>query len=140
LRAEIHWTLHLSKIWPCCRKRYQQSADTGEEIPTADKVVLLAKKILTDRRSLPGHVYQRLFKTFVMRRSDLPLGLTDRPSQDEEEDGGSSRRRRRDDAHSIIKIVTANLLEAKPNFAQTAALTFLTTTAVEAFLFDQIYP
>ena len=53
------------------RDRYEREADIvrtdEEEIPTADKVLLLVSRILNDRMSLPGHVYQQLLVAFRRR-------------------------------------------------------------------------
>ena len=114
------------------RERYQRDSDivqpTEEEIPTTEKVLLLASRILNDKSSVPGYVYRSLIETFKERCKEDVCAVDGVPC-----------RRRRDDAHAVIKHVTASLLEERPGFGHTAALTELTATAVEGFVFGQIY-
>lgn len=114
------------------RERYQRDSDilhpSEEEIPTTEKVLLLASRILNDKNSVPGHVYRYMIERFRERRAGEVLETEEGPS-----------RRRRDDAHAVIKHVTAALLEERPGFGHTATLTELTATAVEGFVFGQIY-
>ncbi|KAL7564410.1 hypothetical protein ACA910_002728 [Epithemia clementina (nom. ined.)] len=114
------------------RERYHRDSDivrpSEDEIPTTDKVLLLASRILNDKNSLPGHIYRSLVGTFEERCAADAFAPDGEPS-----------RRRRDDAHAVIKHVTTALLEERPGFGHTAALTELTATAVEGFVFGQIY-
>lgn len=59
------------------RDRYEREVDiveTGEdELAIADKVLLLASRILSNKESLPGHVYRKLIEAFRCRCSELNL-------------------------------------------------------------------
>jgi Vacuolar sorting protein 9 (VPS9) domain len=96
-----------------------------DEIPTTDKVLLLASRLLNDKTSLPGYVYRHFIQTFRDRC--------------EKTDTRDSPRMRRDDVHAIIKYVTATLLETRPGFGASPALTELTATAVESLVFGELY-
>ena len=113
------------------KARYRRDEDIvqqpEQDIPTQDKVLLLAGRILNDKSSLPGHVYRSLMDTFEKRCTE-PIETSDGPS-----------RRRRDDVHAVIKHVTATLLEVRPGFGHNKALTELTATAVEGFVFGRVY-
>ena len=124
----------LSDDGAAARQRYQRDTDivrpSEEEIPTPDKVLLLASRILNDKNSVPGHVYRYMIRTF-RERCDCEDGKAG--------NDGSPSRRCRDDAHAVIKHVTASLVEDHPGFGHNAALTELTATAVEGFVFGAIY-
>lgn len=100
--------------------------DEGE-IPTREKVLLLVSRILNDKTSLPGHVYRELINTYG-ERCELrgPLSLNES-------------RTRRDDAHAVIKHVTATLLDVRPEFSVSPAMTEMTASAVESLVFGQLY-
>lgn len=136
------------------RERYEREIDivnTDEnEIPTAEKVLLLVSRMLNDKESLSGHVYRQLiekFKERVASRGDLSeivkAATSSKPNLDEdrqeEESSMEEIRARRQDAHSVIKYVTATLLELRPAFATSPAVTEYTATAVEALVFGEIY-
>ena len=59
------------------RERYEREVDiveTGEdELAIADKVLLLASRILSNKDSLPGHVYRKLIEAFRSRCCDFNL-------------------------------------------------------------------
>jgi hypothetical protein len=137
-------------------ERYEREIDivnTDEnEIPTADKVLLLVSRILNDKDSLPGHVYRQLiekFKERVTSRGELSeiikVAARAKPIQGADEDRDDEEawmekiRARRQDAHSVIKYVTATLLELRPGFASSPSVTEYTATAVEALVFGELY-
>lgn len=51
----------------------------------------------------------------------------------------SNRRARRQDTHAVIKHVTATLLEVRPGFASSPAITEMSATAVESLVFGELY-
>lgn len=110
--------------------RYSRDQDiivaSEDEIPTKEKVLLLVSRILNDKSSLPGFVYRSLIETFEKR-----CAL--------EDDSDEPSRSRRDDAHALIKHVTATLLDVRPGFGSSAALTEQTATAVEGLVFGKLY-
>jgi hypothetical protein len=118
------------------RERYRRDNDilktAEDEIPTEQKVLLLVSRILSDKSSLPGCIYRELIESFRNRCDERELISS---SQDDD----SFRRARRDDAHAVIKHVTAALLELRPVFATSPEVTELTATAVEGLVFGQLY-
>jgi hypothetical protein len=118
--------------------RYRRDSDIiktdEEEITTNDKVLLLVSRALSDKSSLPGYVYRELLAVFTARCTDRDHYLANNPSI-----LATSPRARRDDAHAVIKYVTATLLEVRPNFGASAAVTELTATAVEGLVFGAVY-
>ena len=138
------------------RERYEREFDivtTGEEeIPTADKVLLLVSRILNDKASLPGHTHRHLLTVFRERceeRGPLTrMARNDTAEVDEEDNEGKDQapvcvldpyRGRRQDAHAVIKYVTASLLEVRPGFAASPSITELTASAVESLVFGEVY-
>lgn len=138
------------------RERYEREVDivtTGEdEIPTSDKVLLLASRILNNRESLPGHVYRYLLEQLRERAdgrgplSELLQRKGEITERDELDNGAKDtadpillHRARRQDAHAVIKWVTAALLEVRPGFGVSPTITELTATAVEGLVFGEIY-
>jgi hypothetical protein len=139
------------------RERYEREFDivkTGEdEIPTADKVLLLVSRILNDKASLPGHVHRHLLTVFRERCEERgPLTRMARNNtaavEDEEDEVAKDQapvfmldpyRGRRQDAHAVIKYVTASLLEVRPGFAASSSITELTASAVESLVFGEVY-
>ena len=59
--------------------------------------------------------------------------------QDERQKTASAMRARRQDTHAVIKHVTATLLEVRPGFASSPAVTEMSATAVEALVFGEVY-
>ena len=139
-----------------------------DEIPTADKIFLLVSRILNDKLSLPGHVYRFLLGAFRDRcdeRGSLEsiyanVKATSDDCDNEKENGKqlaggdnenvlshevssglelTAHRARRQDAHAVIKYVTATLLEVRPGFAASPTITELTATAVEGLVFGEVY-
>jgi hypothetical protein len=104
------------------------------EIPTNDKVLLLVSRTLNDKSSLPGHVYRYLIEAFE-DRCRLRQAILESYNSIQ----AMSPRARRDDAHAVIKHVTATLLEIRPEFGASAQLTELTATAVEGLVFGRLY-
>jgi hypothetical protein len=153
------------------RERYEREVDiieTGEdELAIADKVLLLASRILSNKESLPGHVYRKLIEAFRCRCREsnlqdlqiheqkeqmvdsLAVDLSSSKNhssssidedEDQKEDKLLSRtHQRRRDAHAVIKYVTTSLLLTRPGFGYSSSLTETTATAVESLVFGEIY-
>jgi hypothetical protein len=135
------------------RERYEREFDivtTDEiEIPTADKVLLLVSRNLNNKDSLPGHVYRQLLEKLKERAASrgsieeisksMPQLTEGNVEHSSERSATDLIRARRHDAHAVIKHVTATLLEVRPSFAASAAMTEYTATAVEALVFGEIY-
>jgi hypothetical protein len=129
------------------------------EIATPDKVVLIVSRSLNDRLSLPGHVYNKLIHEYKRRAEERKIEETDTNSNgkrketkaidndnaddadgsDDEDDESNFCRARRQDAHGVIKHVTATLLEVRPGLGATSRLTELTASAVESLVFGELY-
>jgi len=149
------------------RKRNKVDADivysNEDEIPTEEKVLLIVSRSLNDRLSLPGHVHDYLIQK-CKTRADASASLVKNKSQEnnnrqktqtkiKETSGSDSNsissdqdvqlqhysRERRQDAHGVIKHVTATLIEIRPGLSATPRLTELTATAVEALVFGELY-
>jgi hypothetical protein len=120
------------------RERYRRDSDivraAEDEIPTTEKVLLLVSRMLNDKSSLPGHIYRYLIEAFKDRCKERECLVAKNTSIQ-----AISPRARRDDAHAVIKHVTAALLEVRPGFAASPAITELTATAVESLVFGQLY-
>ncbi len=153
------------------RERYEREVDivdTGEdELAIADKVLLLVSRILSNKESLPGHVYRKLIEAFRSRCDELNLedlslheakkqkvddGTVDNSSsprdsgsdidasEDEKDvERSSETYQRRRDAHAVIKYVTTSLLLTRPGFGHSPSITEKTATAVESLVFGEIY-
>ena len=126
------------------KKRNQVDADIIEfgehEIPTVDKVVLIVSRSLNDRSSLPGHVYSVLIQRHRERNGERNRRTADRIEEAELIDVVKLYSRGcRQDAHGVIKHVTATLLEVRPGLGSTPRLTELTATAVERLVFGELY-
>ena len=126
------------------KKRNQVDADIIEfgehEIPTVDKVVLIVSRSLNDRSSLPGHVYSVLIQRHRERNGERNRRTADRIEEAELIDVVKLYSRGcRQDAHGVIKHVTATLLEVRPGLGSTLSLTELTATAVERLVFGELY-
>ena len=126
------------------KKRNQVDADIIEfgehEIPTVDKVVLIVSRSLNDRSSLPGHVYSVLIQRHRERNGERTRRTADRIEEAELIDVVKLYSRGcRQDAHGVIKHVTATLLEVRPGLGSTLSLTELTATAVERLVFGELY-
>ena len=133
------------------KQRYQRDSDivgTEEfELATEEKVLLLVSRILNDKLSLPGHVYRTLLQVHRDRTKQYPLDdLPMESAQETEADSSSdaetnkrTRRSRRQDAHAVIKHVTATLLEVRPGFGSSPAITEMSATAVEDLVFADLY-
>jgi hypothetical protein len=153
------------------RERYEREVDiieTGEdELAIADKVLLLASRILSNKESLPGHVYRKLIEAFRCRCREsniqnlqiheqkeqmvdsLSVGSSssknysassiDEDEAQNEDNLLSRTHQRRRDAHAVIKYVTTSLLLTRPGFGHSSSLTEKTATAVESLVFGEIY-
>lgn len=124
---------------PVCRRKVQRCDSdiirtAEDEIDTSDKVLLLVSRILNDKTSLAGHVYRYLVEAF-MDRCRLRESLCETNSSI----SATSPRARRDDAHAVIKHVTATLMEERPEFGSSPGLTEVTATAAEGLVFGQLY-
>ena len=135
------------------------------EIATPDKIVLIVSRSLNDRLSLPGHVYNKLIHEYRRRAeerkvekakisSDENITETkftdnndtagdndddDRSCDGENEEESHFCRALRQDAHGVIKHVTATLLEVRPGLGATSSLTELTASSVESLVFGELY-
>ncbi|KAL3765811.1 hypothetical protein ACHAWU_002606 [Discostella pseudostelligera] len=121
--------------------RYHKDSDIvkadANELPTRDKVFLLVNRILNDKTSLPGYQYRSLIMKHKRRTM---FGDDSRFSSEVSAyNNCSSIRSCRQDAHGVIKHVTATLLEVRPGLASSPAMTELTASAVEALIFGELY-
>lgn len=153
------------------RDRYEREVDiveTGDdELAIADKVLLLTSRILSNKDSLPGHVYRKFIEAFRCRchessLQDLHLNKQKQQivdssnvvaSSSEKLDSSSITKdevqdedklplhmyQRRQDAHAVIKYVTTSLLLTRPGFGYSSSITEKTATAVESLVFGVIY-
>ena len=123
-------------------ERYRRDSDImktdEEELATKEKVLLLVSRILSDKSSLPGHLYRNLIQTF-RDRCDERVRNAAHHHDDNNNTPTHFRRARRDDAHAVIKHVTGTLLELRPEFAASPEITELTAAAVEGLVFGQLY-
>ncbi|KAL3796410.1 hypothetical protein HJC23_004207 [Cyclotella cryptica] len=120
--------------------RYHRDVDIitadASELAMREKVFLLVNRILNDKRSLPGYVYRYLIRKCIVRSTSdeaSPFGdastiLPRFPSHS-----------RRQDAHGVIKHVTATLLEVREGLAFSPALTEMSAGAVEMLVFGELY-
>ena len=116
--------------------RYLKDSDIvkadANELPTKDKVFLLVNRILNDKTSLPGYQYRFLIMKHKRRTM---FGEYDTRCTI----NTAAKRSCRQDAHGIIKHVTATLLEVRPGLASSSTMTELTASAVEALIFGELY-
>ena len=148
-------------------QRDSDIVETDEsEIPTADKVLLLVSRSLNDKQSLPGHMYKSLIQDYRARCLEREKVYID-PCEDENteqvensdtkehepndemeplldgqedlQETANMFRGRRHDTHAVIKHVTATLLEVRPGFAASPAMTEMSATAVEGLVFGELY-
>ena len=128
------------------------------EIGLSDKILLLVNRSLNDKNSQPAYIYRGLIKEFRIRnqkRKTLQIESPNQMNNSADDLNKVSRkepkleenlrnnivysRERRQDAHGVIKFVTATLLDFRPNFGRTQALTEMSATAVEDLVFGEIY-
>lgn len=69
---------------------------------------------------------------------ESPDGTTENV-EDHTDDNDQEGRARRQDTHAVIKHVTATLLEVRPGFAASPAVTEMSATAVEGLVFGELY-
>ncbi|KAL7552853.1 hypothetical protein ACHAWF_016101 [Thalassiosira exigua] len=116
--------------------RYRKDSDIidadASELPLCEKVHLLVNRILNDKTSLPGYQYRYLVLKHKQRTT-----LGDEAEAEKREE--SPLRSSRQDAHGIIKHVTATLLEGRPGLASSSAMTELCASAVEVLVFAELY-
>lgn len=119
--------------------RYKKDEDIikadAAELPMREKVFLLVNRILNDKMSLPGYVYRHL----IVKHKRRTLFGDEGGCADGEEMFASSGRLSRQDAHGVIKHVTATLLEVRPGLASSPAMTELSASAVEVLVFGELY-
>jgi hypothetical protein len=117
--------------------RYHKDSDIVKadvsELPTRDKVFLLVNRILNDKLSLPGYQYRYLILKHKRRTMFGDEGSTVEVAEE------PSIRSCRQDAHGIIKHVTATLLEVRPGLASSPTMTEMTACAVEILIFGDLY-
>jgi len=131
--------------------RYQRDSDIiradASELATREKIMLLVNRILNDKMSLPGYVYRYLIRKHKERSVSgqeegsehsplLLIGGTETKSMREENRSSLSCRQ---DAHGVIKHVTATLLEVRPGLASSLAMTEMSAMAVETLVFSELY-
>ena len=137
------------------RERYEREVDIVEteedELAIADKVLLLVSRILSNKESLPGHVYRKLLEAFRCRCREQNEKINDTPPTDHlpsknppastinDDEDRIERNQRRRDAHAVIKYVTTSLLLTRPGFGHSPSITEKTATAVECLVFGEIY-
>uniref|UniRef100_A0A7S1ZCF1 VPS9 domain-containing protein n=1 Tax=Ditylum brightwellii TaxID=49249 RepID=A0A7S1ZCF1_9STRA len=130
------------------RRRNERSIDITEskehEIPINEKVLLVVSRSFNDRLSLSGHVYGWLIKECKARagREEEEKNENGEFYDDKWYDNESSfrdPRERRQDVHGVLEHITATLIEIRPGLGATRRLRRLTTTAVEAFVFGELY-
>ncbi|CAJ1933786.1 unnamed protein product [Cylindrotheca closterium] len=159
--TDISFDIFPNQFKSAKKERYDREVDIvktdEEELATGDKVLLLVSRQLNNRDSLPGHIYQKLLDTIRVRSASRgPLRLlfeepvnypsyrnvdeeSGEDASDERKNAHQLRRARRQDAHAVIKYVTATLLEVRPGFSASPAITELTATAVESLVFGEAY-
>ena len=111
------------------------------EIDFKDKILLLVSRSLNDKNSLPGYVYRGLIKEFRKRsenKKETEQSFEGETSLDSKSEYYSPRDRRQD-THGVIKFVTGTLLEIRPGFASSPALTEMSASAVEGLVFGELY-
>eukprot|EP00584_Thalassiosira_punctigera_P007363 CAMPEP_0172542856 /NCGR_PEP_ID=MMETSP1067-20121228/13378_1 /TAXON_ID=265564 ORGANISM="Thalassiosira punctigera, Strain Tpunct2005C2" /NCGR_SAMPLE_ID=MMETSP1067 /ASSEMBLY_ACC=CAM_ASM_000444 /LENGTH=718 /DNA_ID=CAMNT_0013329159 /DNA_START=69 /DNA_END=2225 /DNA_ORIENTATION=+ len=117
--------------------RYRKDSDIikadATELPMREKVFLLVNRILNDKMSLPGYLYRYL----IVKHKRRILFGDDGSAESDAED--SAVRLSRQDAHGVIKYVTATLLEVRPGLASSPAMTELSAGAVEVLVFGELY-
>jgi Vacuolar sorting protein 9 (VPS9) domain len=133
-----------------CSKDLDILESSNDELSINDKVILLVNRTLNDTGSVPGYVYRFLLDAFEDRcRTRLAILESFNSVQE------LSPRALRDDAHAVIKHVTATLLEEPVwneynvvllqrqenaiNCVRSEQLTELTASAVEALVFGVLY-
>ena len=123
--------------------RYRKDSDIvkadSSELALREKVFLLVNRILNDKTSLPGYQYRYLIlkhKRRTMFGADEDDTATDKSA---EKDESTEQRSCRQDAHGVIKHVTATLLEVRPGLASSPNMTELTASAVEVLIFGELY-
>ena len=126
--------------------RYQKDIDIikaeAGELTMKDKIFLLVNRILNDKLSLPGYQYRYLI---LKHKRRTMFGTNDDnhvvPTADvnDHEYDEPSLRSCRQDAHGIIKHITATLLEVRPGLASSSTMTELTACAVETLIFLELY-
>jgi Vacuolar sorting protein 9 (VPS9) domain len=104
------------------------------EIATADKILLLVNRMLNDKDSLPGYILRHLIETYNDRCRHRTIVC-----ESDQSSIGTLPRIRRDDAHAIIKHLTAILMNLRSEFGSSTRFTDLTASSVEAVVFGQIY-
>ena len=126
--------------------RYRKDSDIvkadSSELPMKEKVFLLVNRILNDKTSLPGYQYRHLI---LMHKRRTMFGTEEDATPDDsavlKNDGEYTTVQRscRQDAHGVIKHVTATLLEVRPGLATSPNMTELTASAVELLIFGELY-
>ena len=119
--------------------RYRRDVDIisadGSELAMREKVFLLVNRTLNDKMSLPGYVYRYLIRKCIVRGSTIGdykhIDTTSTPC--------SSSRSYKQDAHGVIKHVTAALLEVRESLASSPILTEMSASAVEMLIFGELY-
>ena len=107
---------------------------TEHEMSMKEKIFLLVSSSLNDKNSLPGFVYRSLIEEVKQRAKNRQQDVPD------DKNGVKlTGRCERQDVHAIIKYITATLLEVRPGLVSSARITELAATAVETFVFGEVY-
>ena len=141
--------------------RYRKDSDIikadASELPLREKVFLLVNRILNDKMSLPGYVYRYLIlkhkrrtmfgdewstddaEKYSLRASWFGSSKSKEDENDDDDVQEAALRSCRQDAHGVIKHVTATLLEVRPGLASSPNMTELSASAVEVLVFGELY-
>jgi len=115
------------------------------EIDLKDKIFLLVNRSLNDKNSLSGYTFKELIEEYRVRFDDV--ADREKKFKDDFQSKGvanqiqddQSSRTRRQDAHGVIKFVTATLLDERPGLGASPTITQMSVTAVEGLVFGEIY-
>ena len=129
--------------------RYLRDSDIikadASELAMRDKVFLLVNRILNDKLSLPGHVYRHLIRKHNERAAsdnkgaELQIPTFSQSIEDVTTMTKAPSRSFRQDAHGIIKHVTATLLDVRPGLASSPTMTEMSALSVEVLVFGELY-
>ena len=131
--------------------RYRHDSDiiraNSSELSMREKVFLLVNRILNDETSLPGYMYRHLVRKHIVHvgvnEESVEMTVPVKSQPDDDDDvlaaAKSPSRTCRQDAHGIIKHVTATLLEVRTGLASSPTITEMSATAVEILVFGELY-
>lgn len=134
-------------IYKCLIQEYRERCKARE---MATKPQDLGTSVSEEEMEPPIQEESELNQTDSARTEEIgetqpsmdEVGADERGACKEEEDIAESaklKRARRQDAHAVIKHVTATLLEVRPGFAASPAVTEMSAVAVESLVFGELY-